>query len=629
MRHHRIRRLTVNGGFLDGLDITFADGLVCIIGGRGSGKTTILELIRFALDRVPDAVADDKRALKRFKDLIAANLDHGTVEVEFETREGLLYTVQRTADQPPIVSDSDGNPVDPSILESGVVIDAAIFSQNEVEEIALKSSYLREVLDRFCVEELSEVQHEISRSIELLNANASEIIQIALEEQKCREAVRDLPGYQSKLGKLKEDVEKIQLDADLQEASSRKELRTREQAALDRVRPALSEARRVLVPLQRGIAGEFQQVFAEDVLQGPNGAIFEELRTTLRGEYARFQEAVAAAGKALEQMEERSEQARLALTAAHQPQESAYQELAKKHKAHQQLLQEMHGMTRKVTTLKSQLEEADTLKSRLSILEAAREKMLADFSDLTEHRFQIRAGMASEITEQLAGRIQVRVEQNADHSQYLAFLLAHRDLSFRQYNRHMERIAQKIPPSQLASMARTMDVDGLVSEADIDEGFGRATLKMLLADPRAIFDLEVMQQEDVPYVELLVGQQWRASNKLSAGQMCSVVLPLLLLENITPLLVDQPEDNLDNNFVTTLLLDQIRSSKEWRQLILITHNPNIPVLGFANQVVAMRSDGERAWVEGEGDTEKMKSQIVNLLEGGREAFQARREAYGW
>jgi len=111
--------------------------------------------------------------------------------------------------------------------------------------------------------------------------------------------------------------------------------------------------------------------------------------------------------------------------------------------------------------------------------------------------------------------------------------------------------------------------------------------------------------------------------------MCSVVLPLLLLEAVAPLLVDQPEDNLDNRFVTDLLIEQIRSNRDRRQMILITHNPNIPVLGFADQVIAMRSDGERGWVESQGNTDAMKGMIIELLEGGEKAFQARKEKYGW
>jgi DNA repair ATPase RecN len=629
MRHHKIKKLTVTGGFLDGLDVHFSDGLVCIIGGRGSGKTTILELIRFALDQMPDAVADDKRALKRFKDLISANLDHGTVEVEFETQEGLVYTVQRTAGQSPIVNDINGNPVNPSILESGILIDAAIFSQNEVEEIALQSSYLREVIDRFCAKELGEVQHRIAQTVESLSANASDIVQITLQEQRGREAVRDLPGYESKLAKVREDVGKVQLDAGLEDASSKKELRTRETTAMDRVRPALYEARRVLTPLQKGIVWEFQQVFSDDIVAGPNGAIFETLRKTMREEYTRFRDAVAQAGSALSRMEDITETAKRELVSAHQPQESSYQELAKKHKVHQQLLAEMHALTRQVAQLKAQQEEAESFKRRLTALHEVRDQMLATFSDLTEQRFQIRAGVAKRLNVQLNGRIQVRVEQNAEHSLYFDFLIGHRDPNTRQYNRPLERIAQKVPPSQLARMAKGMDVDGLASEVDLDENFARATLKMIMADPRTLFELEVVGQEDIPYIELLVGNQWRASNKLSAGQMCSVVLPLLLLETVAPLLVDQPEDNLDNCFVTDLLIEQIRKNRDQRQMILITHNPNIPVLGLADQVIAMRSDGERGWVENQGNTDMMRNPIVELLEGGEKAFLARQEKYGW
>ena len=629
MRHHKIKRLTVNGGFLNDLDINFSDGLVCLIGGRGSGKTTTLELIRFALDRLPDAMSDDKRALKRFKDLIAANLGHGTVEVEFETQEGLVYKVQRTVGGAPIVTDADGNTVDTSILQSGILIDAAIFSQNEVEEIALQSSYLREVIDRFCVKELAEVQHPIARILESLNANASDITQIALDEQKGRDAARDLPGYESKLAKAREEMDKIALNADLQDASKRKELRTRETTAMDRFRPVLVEARRILTPMQKGIAGEFQQVFAEEILDGPNGKIFQDLRGTLRREYAVFQEAVATAAKALSGMEVAAEQAHQDLVRTHQPQEAAYQDLAKKHKAHQQLLQEMHSLTGQVARLKAQQDEMETLGRRLVALREERNRQLDTLSELLETRFQVRAGMAKTLTDQLNGRIQVRVEQNADSSKYLAFLVEHRDPSFRQYNRPLERIAQKIPPNQLALMALDIDVDGLVSEADIEENFARATLKMLLANPRTLFELEVVQLEDIPYIELKVGNQWRASNKLSAGEMCSVVLPLLLLETVAPLMVDQPEDNLDNRFVTDLLIEQIRSNRDRSQMILITHNPNIPVLGFADQVIAMKSNGEIGWTHKSGNIEEMKGVIVELLEGGEKAFRARKEKYGW
>ena len=59
--HHLIQWISVVGGFLDGLRLEFGPGLNCVIGGRGTGKTTVLELIRFALDALPDDPDAQKR----------------------------------------------------------------------------------------------------------------------------------------------------------------------------------------------------------------------------------------------------------------------------------------------------------------------------------------------------------------------------------------------------------------------------------------------------------------------------------------------------------------------------------------------------------------------------------------
>ena len=71
----------------------------------------------------------------------------------------------------------------------------------------------------------------------------------------------------------------------------------------------------------------------------------------------------------------------------------------------------------------------------------------------------------------------------------------------------------------------------------------------------------------------------------------SKILPILLLDSDRPLLIDQPEDNLDNGFVYETLLPIIRTVKTRRQLIFVTHNPNIPVLGDAERVFVFGSDG--------------------------------------
>src|SRR5689334_25272567 len=106
-KHHRIRSLEVTGGFLQGIKMDFSDGLNCVIGGRGTGKTTVLEALRFVLDRMPNETVDRRRR-ETLDRLLQANLGDGSVKVELETAEGIRYFVQRAFSEVPQVTNSDG-----------------------------------------------------------------------------------------------------------------------------------------------------------------------------------------------------------------------------------------------------------------------------------------------------------------------------------------------------------------------------------------------------------------------------------------------------------------------------------------------------------------------------------------
>ncbi len=120
---------------------------------------------------------------------------------------------------------------------------------------------------------------------------------------------------------------------------------------------------------------------------------------------------------------------------------------------------------------------------------------------------------------------------------------------------------------------------------------------------------------------------YKDSPSLSTGQKCTTILPILLLESEKPLIIDQPEDNLDNRFISDTVVKSLHSMKTKRQLIFVTHNPNIPVLGDAERVFVMTSDGASARVASSGTVDERKVEIVTLLEGGEEAFKHRLARY--
>jgi hypothetical protein len=149
-----------------------------------------------------------------------------------------------------------------------------------------------------------------------------------------------------------------------------------------------------------------------------------------------------------------------------------------------------------------------------------------------------------------------------------------------------------------------------------------------LKDKPEIFAIETVELHDRPVLELKDGEDYKDSAALSTGQKCTTILPILLMESERPLLIDQPEDNLDNAFVFETIVQSIAEVRGRRQLIFVTHNPNIPVLGDAARVFALRSTGRAASVANAGTVDDVAGEIMTILEGGRVAFEARRERYG-
>lgn len=122
-------------------------------------------------------------------------------------------------------------------------------------------------------------------------------------------------------------------------------------------------------------------------------------------------------------------------------------------------------------------------------------------------------------------------------------------------------------------------------------------------------------------------------NDGSPGQKCAAILAFILNSGDNPLIIDQPEDDLDNSLIYSLIVKSIRRMKTKRQIIVVTHNPNIPVLGDAEGIiildrnekgkVAFRKEKKAGCIE-----EKLiREGICEIMEGGEQAFRKREEKY--
>lgn len=153
-------------------------------------------------------------------------------------------------------------------------------------------------------------------------------------------------------------------------------------------------------------------------------------------------------------------------------------------------------------------------------------------------------------------------------------------------------------------------------------------------------DLECLKYDDHPQITVtkFVDESGVRKNitkrisQLSLGQQQSVLLSILLLsDSDKPLLIDQPEDNLDSEFIFKTIVGNLRKIKEHRQVIIVTHNPNIAVLGDAELIIPLKSTSVHSQIISSGsiDNDDTIKLCCNILEGGDSAFKQRRNIYGF
>ena len=153
-----------------------------------------------------------------------------------------------------------------------------------------------------------------------------------------------------------------------------------------------------------------------------------------------------------------------------------------------------------------------------------------------------------------------------------------------------------------------------------------------LLDAKLVALLDVIDDDDVDLLLSVDSRGFVPIQNLSAGQRCVAVFPLLLRNTRGPLVIDQPEDNLDNRYIADIIGPELLKKKRGQQYVVTSHNANLVVLTDADLIIHLDSDGSRATFPAAGflacPDSRVKGSVLDVLDGGEAALLARQMKYG-
>ncbi|MBF0400375.1 MAG: AAA family ATPase [Magnetococcales bacterium] len=619
---HVLLGAEITGGFMEGARMEFSQGLNCIIGGRGTGKTTILEFIRYVLGLMPDSGRGGK---SRAHAVVQNNLGNGRVRLHFRTRHGMQYTAERPWNDVCQVLDEKGAATTIS-LDRDHIFRADVYSQNEIEQIATDTGFQLKLIDQFEEEKIRTINGEITRLLRDVDHSAGELAELARQMEDFAEVASEGTAVEEKLKGFQQ--QNPGPDAKLiEQAHQHKALRDREKKAIDDLVAEFSCLGPKYQAYVDSMARRLVGYVGADIASGPNQALFQNVAERIGAFLDEFRKAVPWVNEHCQITLNTLGDVVNSLETHHAEQEHAYRELMAKTDEEQSRTNERISLQKRLMEINDARQSLKGLKQQHIEKKERHQRMTSRLSGLRDERFHVRKSVADRLTTALQPTIRVSVTQAGNRQLFSDLLNDALKGSGLRYGTLVEKIVQSMSPEELLICVQCKDVARLSEMAGIEHGRAGTVIDKLVAS-QSVVTLETVEMEDLPRIELLDGEDYKDAGALSTGQRCTTILPILLLEREHPLLIDQPEDNLDNAFIFETIVKSIKEAKSHRQLIFVTHNPNIPVLGDADRVFVLTSDGRRGIITQQGTVDDVKERIETLLEGGREAFLQRKTRYG-
>ena len=619
-----IKSINITGSsFFEDIEIKYSPQLNCIMGGRGTGKTTLMNFIWAALD---DKIEDDRNIYNLLKN----NLENGQITLIVEGEEGIEYKIVKTLnDDPQVYELPSEEPIPFHKIKNKLSVE--IYPALKIESIG-RSPYDRlKLIDKKVGEELPHLINKLKSLRFELDSNASDILSSINKISSLDELIRHYENIEDefKQHKEKKTTNITHKEKELFEAADKNEkIRKDEKRLFNKWFEFNTTFKSSLIKYK---------TYVEDYRNNNNIAPEEySNKDIIKKSKVIIDKAITNYIDSIDSLIKNSEQPELnnlfnELSDKHDLQQAEFIKLKQKFEADREYISRYNDLSKKINEKKNLISDSKELKSKSKSFYDTRNSLLEEFKKTKSKIYSLRLNCIKDLNSLFKEEIKITLKHGGNTDNFEEVLRSSLKGSGLRYNELIPRIVENFDPIEFAKIIQEKDETSLKEIGGIDTVRSKAIIEVLFNTPN-IYEIESLYCEDYPDFNLKVqgieGSKinYKKTEELSLGQRCTTILPVIFSVSKNPLLIDQPEDNLDNRFITNKIHSIVREQKSQRQLIFITHNPNIPVLSDSEYNIFLKYNYKSSILK-EGNIDEVKSEILDLLEGGKEAFDRRTEIY--
>jgi DNA repair ATPase RecN len=617
----RILSIKASDGFMKNQNIQFHSGLNSIIGGKGVGKSLIVEFIRFALDQN----STNKEIKEDHKSKLDKKLGYDNyIEIEILLESSAKYKIKRVFNENSTIECID--------MENGEKYNGDIkklfpilaYSQTEVIKISENNFAQLELIDNFIDKSIEE--KNIDSLIKSLHDND-------IQFGKCLKSNEEIENIQKEIatidGQLKEINKQLSPNKQAEKIfhtykfyEDKKEFLETQQTTFSELTVEIKDFFDTITDLS---FDDIPQQLKDDVLINRNFNKIRSFYLTLKNQIERLhQESLSLETNINDNFEK--------YQVKFNKEYSKYKSLQHDEDKKKKIIKEHKNLSEQRAALNRKLQMTKQASKKTTEIKSAREKMIKNLTASYESIYTKRFEIYKTLTENSKNRIKLSIEHAKNIDKYFSMLTKLLGGSGIRKN-HIESIATNIFPQNLVSWVLSKDVEQISSSGDVSRNIAEKIIMALLStdDYSDLLNLEYnCFPDDIPKIEYQVDKaNFSPLHELSVGQKCTALLIIALSEGRCPVIIDQPEDALDITTVWEDISKKLRSLKEERQFILTTHNSSVAVSSDSDMFVVVRSNIRQANVKCLGgiDTDIAKDEVVKHLEGGIEPYSLRRYKY--